>query len=93
MLDGWKVHSYAIIPSILVSNYPMSTLHYKGALRAAIKLGVKAVKSWGQLNRYLSSIEARAGLKWTIEIVLVGPPIHEGSFCVLGAISRPTFID
>ena len=60
-------------------------------------LGVKAVKSWDQLNQYLSSFEAWANLKWTIESVLVGPkalywpPNPWGFLSCLGAISRPTF--
>ena len=32
-------------------------------IQGRFTLGVKAVKSWGQLNQYLSSFEARAGLK------------------------------
>ena len=57
-------------------------------------LGVKAVKSWGQLNQYMSSFEVRAGLQVLSLLTprpFVGPPIHEGSFCALGAISRPAF--
>ena len=45
----------------------------------------------------LNSFEARAGLQVLSSLVskalccLPPPPIHEGSFCALGAISRPTF--
>jgi hypothetical protein len=48
----------------------------------------------GQLNQYLSSFEARAGLKFVYSLAprpFAGPPIHEGSFCALEAISRATF--
>ena len=68
--------------------------HKKLVTKGRFTLGVKVMKSWGQLNQYLSSFEAQAGLKFVYSLVprpFVGPPIHEGSFCALGAISRPTF--
>jgi hypothetical protein len=37
--------------------------HKLNYTKGRFTLGVKAMKSWGQLNQYLSSFEARPGLK------------------------------
>ena len=54
------------------------------------------MKSWGQLNQYLSSFKAQAGLQLLSLLdprPFVGLPIHEGSFCALGASQGQHIMD
>ena len=46
----------------------VTTKLFRGHNKGRFTLGIKGMKSWGQLNQYLSSFEARAGVEVTFNL-------------------------